>query len=280
VLLLLAGFAVLEVVAAWWTGSLALLSDGGHMFSDVLGIGMSLAAIQAATMAGVGPQRTFGLYRLEVLAALGNALLLFGVAGYVLVEAVSRLPEPPRVLSGPMLVVALAGLAANLAAFALLHPGAGDNLNVRGAYLEVLGDTVASLGVIAAAVTIMLTGWGYADPIVAVAVACFMLPRTWRLAAAAVRILVQAAPEHLDVAAIQAALLGVPDVIEVHDLHVWTLTSGMEVASAHLTVTAAADTGRVLAAARTALQDGYGIDHATLQIEPAGAVGCCQSVGW
>jgi cobalt-zinc-cadmium efflux system protein len=279
-LLLLAGFAAVEVVAAWRTGSLALLSDGGHMFSDVLGIGMSLAAIQAAATAGVGSQRTFGLYRLEVLAALGNALLLFGVAGYVLVEAVSRLPEPPRVLSGPMLVVALAGLAANLAAFVLLRPGASDNLNVRGAYLEVVADTVASLGVIAAAVTIALTGWRYADPIVAVAVAGFMLPRTFKLAASAVRILVQAAPEHLDVAGIQTALLTVPEVTEVHDLHVWTLTSGMEVASAHLTVSGGADTARVLAAARTALQEGYGIDHATLQLEPAGALGCCQSVGW
>jgi cobalt-zinc-cadmium efflux system protein len=280
VLLVLAGFAVLEVVAAWWTGSLALLSDGGHMFSDVLGIGMSLAAIQAATVVGVGQQRTFGLYRLEVLAALGNALLLFGVAGYILFEGVRRLPQPPEVLSGPMLAVALAGLAANLVAFGLLRRDAADNLNVRGAYLEVLADTVASIGVIAAAATIAITGWRYADPIVAVAAACFMLPRTWKLAASAVRILVQAAPEHLDVSGIRDALLEVPEVTEVHDLHVWTLTSGMEVASAHLTVTTSADTGRVLAAARTALRDSYRIDHATLQVEPAGAVGCCQSVGW
>ena len=280
VLFLLTGFAVVEVVAAWWTGSLALLSDGGHMFSDVLGIGMSLAAIQTAVTAGVGEQRTFGLYRLEVLAALGNALLLFGVAGYILVEAARRLPEPPQVLAGPMLVVASAGLAANLVAFILLRPGASESLNVRGAYLEVLSDTVSSFGVIAAAVIIALTGWRYADPIVAVAVACFMLPRTWKLAAAAVRILVQAAPKHLDVAGIHTALLQVPAVTEVHDLHVWTLTSGMEVASAHLTVTAGTDLGGVLAAARSALQDRYGIDHATLQVEPAGAVGCCQSVGW
>lgn len=280
VLLVLAGFAVLEVVAAAWTGSLALLSDGGHMFSDVLGIGMSLAAIQAATVAGVGAQRTYGLYRLEVLAALGNALVLFAVAGYILFEAARRLPQPPEVLSGPMLAVAIGGLAANLVAFWLLRRGATDNLNVRAAYLEVLGDTVASVGVIAAAATIAITGWRYADPIVALAVAGFMLPRTWKLAASAVRILVQAAPEHLDVSGIRAALLALPEVTDVHDLHVWTLTSGMEVASAHLTVTPAADTAQVLATARAALQDGYGIDHATLQIEPAGTVGCCQSVGW
>ncbi|MGH3655292.1 MAG: cation diffusion facilitator family transporter [Micromonosporaceae bacterium] len=287
-LVVLASFMLVEVLAAWWTGSLALLSDGAHMFTDVLGIGMALAAIQAAIIAsrfarqpGGGSQRTFGLYRLEVLAALANAVLLFAVAGYVVIEAVRRFTDPPQVWSGPMLLVAIGGLAVNLAAFALLRPGAQESLNVRGAYLEVLGDTLGSVGAIAAAVIILTTGWRYADPIVAVAVAGFILPRTARLAAAAVRILVQAAPKHLDVAAIEAELLGVDGVTEVHDLHVWTLTSGMEVASAHLTVAPDASTPGVLAAARTALQDGYGIDHATLQLEPSGAPeACCQSVSW
>lgn len=304
VLVLLATVMVLEIATAWWTGSLALLSDGGHMFTDVLGIGMALAAIQAAAAwpgggtgaddgdrfggggaapapGGRGAQRTFGLYRLEVLAALANALLLFGVAGYVLVEAIRRFMHPSEVLSGPMLVVAIVGLGANLVGFVLLRSGAKQSLNVRGAYLEVLGDTLGSVGVIVAAVVIALTGWPYADPIVAVAVAGFILPRTWALAGAAIRILVQAAPKHLDVARIQAELLTVPHVTEVHDLHVWTLTSGMEVASAHLTVASAAATTEVLAAARTALQDQYGIAHATLQLEPAGAPeACCESVGW
>ncbi|MGH3734415.1 MAG: cation diffusion facilitator family transporter [Micromonosporaceae bacterium] len=281
---LLLGFMVLEAVAAWWTGSLALLSDAAHMFSDVLGIGMALAAIQAASAwtPGAGnTQRTFGLYRLEVLAALANAVLLFGVAGYVLVEAVRRFTDPPDVLTGPMLVVAVAGLAANLVAFALLRPGAKESLNVRGAYLEVLGDTLGSVGVIVAAVVIAVTGWRYADPIVAVAVAVFILPRTARLAGAAIRILVQAAPKHLDVPAIERELLGVAGVTEVHDLHIWTLTSGMEVASAHLTLEPAVASTRVLAAARATLQDRYGIDHATLQLEPAGAPeACCEDVGW
>src|SRR6266540_3525852 len=287
VLVLLATVMVLEIATAWWTGSLALLSDGGHMFTDVLGIGMALAAIQAAAAwpgggtgaddgdrfggggavpapGGRGAQRTFGLYRLEVLAALANALLLFGVAGYVLVEAIRRFMHPSEVLSGPMLVVAIVGLGANLVGFVLLRSGAKQSLNVRGAYLEVLGDTLGSVGLI-----------------VAVAVAVFILPRTWALAGAAIRILVQAAPKHLDVAQIQAELLTVPHVTEVHDLHVWTLTSGMEVASAHLTVASAAATTEVLAAARTALQDQYGIAHATLQLEPAGAPeACCESVGW
>ncbi|MGH3711956.1 MAG: cation diffusion facilitator family transporter [Micromonosporaceae bacterium] len=281
---LLAVFMVLEAGAAWWTGSLALLSDAAHMFTDVLGIGMALAAIQAASAWRPGhgnTQRTFGLYRLEVLAALANAVLLFAVAGYVLVEAVRRFADPPAVLTGPMLLAAIAGLAANLAAFALLRRGAAESLNVRGAYLEVLGDTLGSVGVIVAAVVMALTGWRYADPIVAVAVAVLILPRTWKLAAAALRILVQAAPKHLDVPAIEAELLGVTGVTEVHDLHVWTLTSGMEVASAHLTVAPVATTAQVLTEARTTLQDRYGIEHATLQLEPVGAPeACCEDVGW
>ncbi|MQA26921.1 MAG: cation diffusion facilitator family transporter [Micromonosporaceae bacterium] len=283
-LLLLTVFMAVEAAAALWTGSLALLSDAGHMFTDVLGIGMALAAIQAASASsrrGGATQRTFGLYRLEVLAALANAVLLFAVAGYVLYEAAQRIGDPPEVLAGPMLAVAVAGLAANLVAFGLLRGGAKESLNVRGAYLEVLADLLGSVGVIVAAAVIWLTGWQYADPLVAVAVGLSILPRTWRLAGAAVRILVQAAPKHLDVTAIEGELLAVRGVVEVHDLHVWTLTSGMEVASAHLTVAPGTTNREVLTAARSALQGEYGIDHATLQIEPADAgAACCEDVGW
>jgi cobalt-zinc-cadmium efflux system protein len=283
-LVLLAVLMLVEALAALLTGSLALLSDAGHMFTDVLGIGMALAAITAARHAGAGtgraPQRTFGLYRLEVLAALGNALLLFGVAIYVLVEAALRFTAPPEVQAGPMLAVAVAGLAANLVAFVLLRGGARESLNVRGAYLEVLGDLFGSAGVIVAATVIALTGWQYADPIVAGAVGLFILPRTWQLARAAVRILVQAAPAHLDVTAVRTRLAKVPGVLDVHDLHVWTLTSGMEVASAHLTLDPRAQVGPVLAAARESLQDDFHIEHATLQVEPSGAPGACREIGW
>ncbi|GAA4701074.1 cation efflux system protein [Phytohabitans rumicis] len=274
---LLAAFMVIEAVAALLTGSLALLSDAGHMFTDVLGIGMALAAIYAASRAAGDPQRTFGLYRLEVLAALGNAVLLFGVAIYVLIESVRRFADPPEVPAGPMLVVAAAGLVANLVAFGLLRSGAKESLNVRGAYLEVLGDLLGSAGVIVAAAVIALTDWWYADPIVAVAVGLFILPRTWKLARAAVRILVQAAPEHVDVTAVQTRLAAVPGVCDVHDLHVWTLTSGMDVASAHLTLDPAAQVGPVLVAAREALHDDFDIAHATLQVEPAES---CQETTW
>ncbi|MEW2377486.1 cation diffusion facilitator family transporter [Micromonospora sp. NPDC047812] len=277
---LLVGLMVVEAVAAFRTGSLALLSDAGHMFTDVLGIGMALAAIAATRRAGADPQRTFGLYRLEVLAALANAALLSGVAVYVVIEAVRRFGDPPEVLAGPMLVVAVLGLLANVGAFALLRSGAKESINVHGAYLEVLGDLLGSLGVIGAALLIVTTGWWWADPLVAVGIGVFILPRTWRLGRAALRILVQAAPEHLQVTAVHDRLAAVPGVAEVHDLHVWTLTSGMEVASAHLTMAPGAEVGAVLGAARAALHDDFQIEHATLQIEPGASPGACGAVEW
>ncbi|MEU6207886.1 cation diffusion facilitator family transporter [Micromonospora musae] len=277
---LLAVLMVVEAVAALRTGSLALLSDAGHMFTDVLGIGMALAAITATRHANRDPQRTFGLYRLEVLAALANAVLLSGVAVYVVIEAVGRFGDPPEVLAGPMLVVAVLGLLANVVAFLLLRPGAQESINLQGAYLEVLGDLLGSLGVIGAALLITVTDWWWADPLVAIAIGVFILPRTWKLGRAAVRILVQAAPKHLQVTAVHDRLAAVPGVAGVHDLHVWTLTSGMEVASAHLTMASGADVGTVLTAARTALHEDFHIEHATLQIEPGATPEACGSCEW
>ncbi|MEV4626158.1 cation diffusion facilitator family transporter [Micromonospora sp. NPDC049523] len=273
-------FMLVEAVAAWLTGSLALLSDAGHMFTDVLGIGMALAAITAASRARLDTQRTFGLYRLEVLAALGNAVLLFGVAIAVLVEAVRRFGDPPEVAAGPMLVVAFGGLLANIVAFLLLRSGAKESLNVRGAYLEVLGDLLGSVGVIVAALVITFTGWLYADLVVAVAVGLFILPRTWQLARAAIRVLVQAAPAHVDVTEVRTSLAGVDGVCDVHDLHVWTLTSGMDVVSAHLSLDPGAEVGQVLTAARGRLHESFGIDHATLQVEPLTSARLCQDSHW
>ncbi|HEX2771176.1 MAG TPA: cation diffusion facilitator family transporter, partial [Micromonosporaceae bacterium] len=247
--LLLSGFLLVEGTVALVTGSLALLSDAGHMFADVLGMGMALAAMMAARRDASDPQRTYGLYRVEVLAALANAVLLSGVAVYVLIEALRRFADPAEVPAGPMLVVAVGGLVVNLTGMALLRAGARENLNLRGAYLEVLGDLLGSVGVIAAASLIALAGWWWADSVVAVAIGLFILPRTFRLGRAAVRILVQAAPAHVDVPAVQARLAAVPGVSDVHDLHVWTLTSGMEVASAHLTLDSGAEVGAVLTAA-------------------------------
>lgn len=278
---LIGTFFVVEAVAGVLTNSLALLSDAGHMFTDVLGLGMALAAIQLANRAAGrdDASRTFGLYRLEILAAFVNALLLFAVAVYVLVEAARRFAAPPEVLGTPMLVVAALGLVVNLVAFALLRPGAKESLNVEGAYLEVVADTLGSVAVVIAAVVLQITGWAWVDPAAAVAIGLFILPRTWRLGASAVRVLIQAAPPHVDMGAVRADLANLDGVVDVHDLHVWTLTSEMETASVHLMVAVDADSHGVLDQARHLLQERYDIDHATLQVEPADHSGC-DAVTW
>ncbi|MPZ73576.1 MAG: cation diffusion facilitator family transporter [Nitriliruptorales bacterium] len=274
-LVLIGTFFVVELVAALWTGSLALLGDAGHMLTDVLGLGMALAAITAAaSRRSMSSQRSFGLYRLEILAALANAVLLLGVAGYVLYEAVSRLAAPPEVTAGPMLVVAVGGLLVNLAAFRLLREGASESLNVRGAYLEVMADTLASIGAIVAGTIMVVTGWAYADPLVALGIGVFIAPRAWRLGGEALRILLQAAPANLPVAQVREELSRIEDVLDVHDMHVWTLTSEMEVVSAHLVIAAGGDPHATLDRARDLLQGTYGVTHATLQVEPDDHQGC------
>jgi cobalt-zinc-cadmium efflux system protein len=276
---LLVVFFVVEAAAGLATRSLALLSDAGHMLTDVLGLGMALAAISLASRRSRAPGRTYGLYRLEILAALANAALLFGVAAYVLIEAVNRLDDAPEVPGGTVLVVATAGLVANLVAFALLREGARESINVEGAYLEVLADTVGSVGVIVGAVVVSLTGWTWVDPVVGVAIGLWILPRTYRLARQALRILIEAAPAGVDLERLSADLAGLPGVVDVHDVHVWTLTSEMEAASAHLMVRAGTDSHGVLDQARDVLRNGYGVGHATLQVEPDDHTGC-DEVSW
>ncbi len=267
-------FMVVQIVTGIVTGSLALLSDAGHMATDALGLGMALAAIQAASTARAHPQRTFGLYRLEILAALVNAALLFAVAGYVLYQAVRRLGDAPDVASMPVLVVGVIGLGVNVAAFQLLRAGAKESLNMQGAYLEVLSDTIGSVGVIIAAIVWGITGWTWVDPVIGAAIGVFILPRAWRLGREALRVLVQAAPSSLDVPALQMELATIAGVVDVHDVHVWTLTSTMDVATAHLMVATGTDTHAVLDQARALLADRHGITHATLQVEPDDHHGC------
>ncbi|WP_037057751.1 cation diffusion facilitator family transporter [Pseudonocardia asaccharolytica] len=276
----LATFLAIEVVVGLATSSLALLSDAGHMFTDVLGVGMALAAITAARRSAASDRHTFGLYRAEVLAALANAALLFGVATWVIIEAVQRFAEPPEIPGVPLMATAAAGLAANLVVFALLREGAKESLNLRGAYLEVLADTLGSVGVLLAGAAVFAFGWTWADPVVAIGIGLFVLPRTFVLGRQAVRILVQAAPPHVDVAAIRAELGALAGVEDVHDVHVWTLTSGMEVGSAHLTVGPHCDPAEVLSLARELLADGHGMKHFTLQIEPPGARTRCAELSW
>ena len=270
---------VVEAVTAIVTDSLALLADAAHLLTDAVGIGMALAAIGLAGRARVDGARTFGLYRLEILAALANALLLFGVTVYVLVEAGLRIGADPDVRSGPMLVVAVVGLVANLVSVLLLRRGADASLNVRAAYFEVLSDALASAGVIVAAVVIAVTDWTPIDTIVAVLIGLWILPRAWSVAAASIRILLQAAPVGLDLGRLRADLGGLPGVVDVHDLHVWTLTSEMDVASAHLMVAAGTDPHGVLDRARDVLRTEYAISHATLQVEPDDHTGCAE-VNW
>ncbi|MGW4486455.1 cation diffusion facilitator family transporter [Amycolatopsis sp. NPDC004368] len=275
-----AAFMVLEFVVGFTTGSLALISDAAHMFTDVLGVGMALAAIVLACRSGPTASRTFGMYRAEVLAALGNAVLLFGVAAYVLVEAVGRITDPPEVAGLPVLLAAGAGLIANVVSFFVLRSGARESLNVRGAYLEVLADLIGSVGVLLSGAITLTTGWRYADPIIGVAIGLFVLPRTWTLARRALRILFQHAPTGVDVGEISTELAALPGVSDVHDLHVWTLTSGMEVASAHLTMSEEAEQSAVLTEAQDLLSIRYSINHATLQVEGSSCARRCQELSW
>jgi cobalt-zinc-cadmium efflux system protein len=280
----IAVFFVVEVVAAFATNSLALLSDAGHMLTDVVGIGMTLAAISLATRferrrSTVTSPHTFGLYRLEILAAFVNSALLFGVAVWVVIEAVRRLGTEPEVLGAPMFVAAALGLVANLVAFVLLRPGAKESVNVEGAYLEVLADTVGSVGVIVAALLMQGFGWTWVDSVAGALIGLWILPRTWRLGRRAVRILLQSAPEHVDLDLLTDELLSLEGVAGVHDLHVWTLTSEMDAASVHLVMSGTADSHAVLDRARSCLADRHGIVHGTFQVEPEAHRGC-DAVTW
>jgi cobalt-zinc-cadmium efflux system protein len=272
-------FLVVQVAVGLATGSLALLSDAGHMATDALGLSMALAAIHLAATGARRGARTFGLHRLEILAALANAGLLIGVAIYVLVEAASRLGDPPEVASLPVFWVGLLGLAVNVVAYLLLRQGAEESINVRGAALEVMADLIGSVGVVVAAVIMWTTGWAWVDPLVGAAIGVFILPRAWQLGRDALRILLQQAPEEADLAGITEDLADIPGVIDVHDLHMWTLTSNMHVLTAHVMTTDDTDAHAVLDRAREVLQSEHGIDHATLQVEPASHSGCSE-LGW
>ncbi len=272
-------FFIVEAIAGFVTNSLALLSDAAHMLTDVLGIGMALAAIQLASRfadrsESERSRHTFGLYRLEILAAFINALFLFGVAIWVLIEAAQRLTQEPEILGVQMLVVALLGLIANVVAFLLLREGSKESINVEGAYLEVLADTIGSVGVIVAAILLETLGWTWIDPVVGALIGIWILPRTWRLGRKAVRVLLQAAPDHIDVDALCADLSSISGVVDVHDLHVWTLTSEMDAASAHLVTADGVDSHSVLDQARERLASRHHITHGTFQIEPETHEGC------
>jgi cation diffusion facilitator family transporter len=252
------------------SGSLALLADAGHMATDAVGIALALGAVSLAQRPARG-RRTFGWQRIEILAAVANGLLLLLVAGYVLVEAVRRIGDPPEIGSGLMLSVAAVGLTVNLVSLAVLHRGRGESLNVRGAYLEVLADALGSVAVIVAALVIMVTGWTPADIVASAVIGVLVLPRAWHLLREALDVLLEAAPRGVDLDAVRTHILEVDGVIGVHDLHAWTITSGLPVLSAHVVVTddalAAGHGGRVLDSLCECLGAHFDMDHCTFQIE-------------
>jgi cobalt-zinc-cadmium efflux system protein len=261
---------VAEVVGAVVSGSLALLADAGHMATDAAGIALALGAVTLAQRPASG-RRTFGWQRVEILAAVANGLLLLGVSGYVLVEAVLRIGRPAEIGSGLMMAVAGAGLAVNLVALALLRKGRAESLNVRGAYLEVLGDALGSVAVLLAGVVIATTGWVPADTLASLLIGVLVLPRAWHLLREALDVLLEAAPRGVDLDDVRTHILEVDGVLGVHDLHAWTITSGLPVLSAHVVVTDAAleagHGGRVLDALCACLGDHFDLDHCTFQLE-------------
>ncbi len=266
-------FFVLELVTALMINSIALLADAGHMLTDLVAMFMGLTAVLLARRGSTSAARTYGWHRAEVFTAVANAALLLGVAGFILYEAFERLGNAPEVPGVPLIVVALAGLAANAVVMLLLRSDSERSLAVKGAYMEVVADTVGSIGVLIAGIVTVTTHWPYADVVVAVFVALWVLPRAFALARAALRILSESSPAHIDVEELRTALCAVEGVTDVHDLHVWTLVPGKDMVTAHLT--SDRDSALVLDDARAVLTE-RGLDHATVQVEPGDGTENCK----
>ncbi|GAA3252403.1 cation diffusion facilitator family transporter [Nonomuraea helvata] len=276
---LIGSFFVVELAYALISGSLALMSDAGHMAADVVTLGAALVATRIATRPDSTGRRSYGSYRAEVFASLLAVVMMLGVALYVVTEAVVRIGGGAEVSSGPMLVVGALGLVVNLVALLMLRAGAGESLNVKGAYLEVVADTAGSVGVIVAGWLVSATGQPYWDTLVALAIGVFVAVRAIWLGRQVFAVLGQHVPEGMNAAAVGADLAALDGVRGVHDLHLWTLTSGMNVATAHLVTADPADNHAVLDQARDLLRRRHGVAHATLQVEPADHKGC-DELGW
>src|SRR6476660_4112476 len=270
---ILTAFFALELTTALLINSIALLADAGHMLTDLVAMFMGLTAVLLAQHGSASPARTYGWHRAEVFTAVANAVLLLGVAVFILYEAIDRLGNAPEIPGVPMIVVALAGLVANAVVVLLLRSHSKDSLAVKGAYMEVVADTVGSIGVLIAGIVTVTTRWPYADVVVAVFVALWVLPRAFSLARAALRILSESSTSHIDVEELRTALCAVEGVTEVHDLHVWTLVPGKDMVTAHLT--SSRESAQVLDDARAVLS-ARGLDHATVQVEPPEAATDCE----
>jgi cobalt-zinc-cadmium efflux system protein len=265
VLLMTGMFMVVEVAGGLFTGSLALLADAGHMLTDVAALGLSAFAMWMAARPST-PEKSYGYHRAEILAAVTNAVVLLLLAVWILYEAYGRVFEPTHVLGVPMLLIGLVGLAVNVVSMKLLTDESESSLNVRSAYLEVLSDAISSFGVILGGGIIWMTGWVLIDPLLSAGISIFIVWRTWGLLSQAVHVLMEGVPTHLNTKEVGLAMAGVPGVKGVHDLHIWTITSGLDALSSHVVVPVGEDRDEVLQRLQSLLRDRFGIDHVTLQI--------------
>lgn len=271
VLLLTGSYLVAEVIGGIVTGSLALLADAGHMLTDVGGLALALFAINM-TQRAASPNRTYGYYRAEILAALTNAVVLIGISLYILYEAYQRFKNPPEVSSKAMLAVASIGLIINIIGMLILRKGSQQSLNMKGAYFEVLSDMLTSVGVIIAAIIMLTTGWYYADPIISAGIGLFILPRTWILLKDAVGVLLEGTPADVNVALLKEKILKIEGVIDVHDLHVWSLTSGINAMSAHVAIKEGVSAKNILENIQAIIKTEFNIAHTTIQIDETGYI--------
>lgn len=265
-------YLVAEVIGGILTRSLALLADAGHMLTDVAGLGLALFAIRFAERPAT-PERTYGYYRVEILAALTNAVVLIGISLYILYEAYERFRNPPEVASKVMLLVAVIGLGVNIAGIFILRAGSSESLNLKGAYFEVLSDMLTSIGVIIAGVIMWTTGWYYADPLISAGIGLFILPRTWVLLREAVGVLLEGTPSDVNLTAVRGALENTAGVAGVHDLHVWTLTSGVNAMSVHVVLADNARHDDVRMTVQQCITKDFPIAHVTVQVEAQGCEG-------
>lgn len=265
-LLLTGTFLAAEVLAGLAFNSLALLSDAAHMFTDTAGLAIALLAMRVGRREP-DARRTYGYQRLEILAAGLNAVMLLAAGAYVLVEGYKRFFEPAQVQTWGMLVVAVLGLIVNFASLRMLESGKDQSLNLKGAYMEVWADMVGSIGVIGAALVIKFTGWNWVDPVVAIAIGIWVVPRTWVLLKATLNVLLEGAPSDIDLPKLRSALLAIPGVQDVHDLHVWTLSSGKHSMTAHVVHTPQINTPELLRQLQHLMENDFGVRHTTFQLE-------------
>jgi cobalt-zinc-cadmium efflux system protein len=269
VLCLTALYMLAEVIGGLMTNSLALLADAAHMLTDVGGLGLALLAIWFAERPAT-PERTYGYYRVEILAALTNAVVLIGISIYILYEAYERFRNPPEVQSGPMLAIAAIGLVINVAGVFILRSGSKESLNMKGAYFEVLSDLLTSVGVILAGIIMLTTGWYYADPLISAGIGLFIFPRTWALLKEAVAVLLEGTPSDVNIASVREKLAKIEGVAGIHDLHVWSLTSGVNALSVHAVLADGAEHDDVLKRVHDCCTHEFKIGHVTAQTEREG----------